>query len=154
MKLLLLCFLLNPLVFRYIIVVEKQGQVIFKKVLQDDKFRIVFVHSVEKTLVEECFRVEPDGSMVLYETRYSSYGAGLPSDAEGGFALENGRFVLKLERKFERITLRVSHIDGHGIVFSDGMIRFKDIANVNDPLMIYVKRQRSFEEKSFEEESP
>lgn len=154
MKVLLLCFLLNLLSFRYVIVVEKQGQVIFEKILHDDKFRIVFVHSVEKTLVEECFRIDPDGSMVLYEARYSSYGAGLPSDAEGGFALENGRFVLKLERKFERITLRVSHIEGHGIVFSDGAIWFKDIANVNEPLTIHVKKRPSFEEKSFEEESP
>ncbi len=130
-------------------VVERQGQVIFEKILCDGKFNIVFVHSVEKTLVEECFTIEPDGSLILFETRYSSYGAGLPSDAEGGFAVEDGKFLLKLHRRFERITLRVSHIEGHGIVFSDRTIWFKDIANVNDALTIYVKVLPSLKLKIF-----
>ena len=145
----MLCALLSLLSFRYVLVVEKQGQVIFQKVLNDDWFAVVFVHSVERTLVEERFKVEPDGSLLLFETRYSSYGAGLPSDAEEGFAVEDGKFVLKLHRRFERIVLRVSHIEGHGMVFCDRTIWFKDIANVNDALTIYVKVLPSLKLKIF-----
>lgn len=139
-KFLLLCAFL-PIFIKpeSILLIEKQGKTIFEKHLEDPFFSLVFIHSVEQTKVEERFRVEPDGKLCLYECRYSSYGAGLPSDGGGGFALENGEFVLKLDRKFERITLRVSHIDGHGIVFTDGPVWFKDIANVGDTLTIYVK---------------
>ncbi|WP_448531828.1 DUF1850 domain-containing protein [Pseudothermotoga sp.] len=149
MKAFLLCALLSLLSCHYVLVVERQGQVIFEKILCDGKFTIVFVHSVEKTLVEECFTIEPDGSLILFEARYTSYGAGLPSDAEGGFAFEDGKFLLKLHRKFERITLRVSHVEGHGILFSDGTVWFKDIANVNDALTIYVKVLPSLKLKIF-----
>ncbi|KUK02658.1 MAG: hypothetical protein XD58_0891 [Thermotoga sp. 50_1627] len=135
----MLCALLSLLSFRHVLVVEKQGQVIFQKVLSDDWFAVVFVHSVERTLVEERFKVEPDGSLLLFETRYSSYGAGLPSDAEEGFAVENGKFVLKLHRRFERIVLRVSHVEGHGLLFNDGVVWFKDLADDNDALTIYVR---------------
>jgi len=145
----LLCALLSLLSCHYVLVVERQGQVIFEKILCDGKFTIVFVHSVEKTLVEECFTIEPDGSLILFEARYISYGAGLPSDAEGGFAFEHGKFLLKLHRRFERITLRFSHIEGHGILFSDGTVWFKDIANVNDALTIYVKVLPSLKLKIF-----
>ncbi len=145
----MLCALLSLLSCHYVLVVERQGQVIFEKILCDGKFTIVFVHSVEKTLVEECFTIEPDGSLILFEARYTSYGAGLPSDAEGGFAFEDGKFLLKLHRKFERITLRVSHVEGHGILFSDGTVWFKDIANVNDALTIYVKVLPSLKLKIF-----
>lgn len=145
----MLCALLSLLSCHYVLVVERQGQVIFEKILCDGKFTIVFVHSVEKTLVEECFTIEPDGSLILFEARYTSYGAGLPSDAEGGFAFEDGKFLLKLHRRFERITLRVSHIEGHGILFSDGTVWFKDIANINDALTIYVKVLPSLKLKIF-----
>ena len=145
----MLCALLSLLSCHYVLVVERQGQVIFEKILCDGKFTIVFVHSVEKTLVEECFTIEPDGSLILFEARYTSYGAGLPSDAEGGFAFEHGKFLLKLHRRFERITLRFSHIEGHGILFSDGTVWFKDIANVNDALTIYVKVLPSLKLKIF-----
>lgn len=122
-----------------ILLIEKQGKIILEKRLNEPFFSLVFIHSVEQTKVEERFRVETDGKLYLYECRYSSYGAGLSSDSGGGFVLENGEFVLKLDRKFERITLRVSHIDGHGIVFNDGPVWFKNIANVGDTLTIYVK---------------
>lgn len=139
-KFLLLCVLLPIFIEpEFILLIEKQGKTIFEKHLEEPFFSLVFIHSVEQTKVEERFRVEPDGKLCLYECRYSSYGAGLPSDGGGGFALENGEFVLKLDRKFERITLRVSHINGHGIVFNDGPVWFKDIANVGDALTIHVK---------------
>lgn len=138
--LLLLCVLIPILIEPEItLLIEKKGEIIFEKYLKEPVFSLVFIHSVEQTKVEERFKVEPDGKLCLYECRYSSYGAGLPSDSGGGFVLENGEFVLKLDRKFERITLRVSHIDGHGIVFNDGPVWFKNIANVGDALTIYVK---------------
>ncbi|WP_345967180.1 DUF1850 domain-containing protein [Pseudothermotoga sp.] len=133
----------------FVFLIEKQGEVIFEKRLEEPFFSLVFIHSVERTKVEERFRIEPNGEMLLYECRYSSYGAGLPSDIGGGFALEDGEFVLKLDRRFERITLRVSHIDGHGIVFKDGPLWFKSIANVGDTLTFYVKPKLSKRSKIF-----
>ncbi|MCS7240620.1 MAG: DUF1850 domain-containing protein [Candidatus Bipolaricaulota bacterium] len=43
-------------------------------------FWLEFVHSVERVPVRERLVASADGKLVLKETRYSSYGAGLPSD--------------------------------------------------------------------------
>lgn len=51
----------------------------------------------------------------LYELRYQSSGVGMPEDAELGYRLEDGFFVLAMDRSFETIPLRVSVVDGHGV---------------------------------------
>ena len=52
----------------------------------------------------------------------------MPNDAEGGFRLEDGRFVLALSRRFESIDVRVSPVPGHGIRLGETMLQFTDWA--------------------------
>jgi hypothetical protein len=92
--------------------------------LPDGLFDHAFVHSFHLTPVTERFRVEGDGKggtvLRLYELRYQSSGVGMPEDAELGYRLENGVFVLKMDRSFASIPLRVSILEGHGITI-DGI---------------------------------
>ncbi|AEH50323.1 DUF1850 domain-containing protein [Pseudothermotoga thermarum] len=119
-----------------ILQILKGQRVVWAKAIFDGKFTMTYVHSVEKTPVYEFYKIDRDGYLHLYEARYSSYGAGLPSEPEEGFRIENNQLVLKITRKFEKIPLRVSHLDGHGILFKDGVIMFKDIAKENELIIL------------------
>lgn len=69
-----------------------------------DRLTLRFKHSVERTWVEEIFRVDERYRLVLEETRYESFGAGLPFDEpHTRFAERDGRFVMTgLERPMPR----------------------------------------------------
>ncbi|MGJ8455195.1 DUF1850 domain-containing protein [Pseudothermotoga sp. U03pept] len=120
-----------------ILLIKKNGETVYCKEVLSGKFILTFVHSVEKTTVYELYEIEDDGTLHLYESWYSSLGAGLPSDIEGGFEIEDGFFKVRVSRVFKEISLRVSHLDGHGLIFEDGSnLMFKDIAEVNELLTI------------------
>lgn len=64
-----------------------------------------FVHSVERTPVRERLAASWGGKLVLRETRYLSYGAGLPSEG----ALQEGWLVAEDRRTaLPELVLRVS----------------------------------------------
>lgn len=99
---------------------DAAGKILGKLALPDGRFDFVFIHSVHLTPVEERYEVLAPGvlgrtMLHLYELRYQSPGVGMPSDAEGGYRLEGGFFVLSMDRTFARIPLRVSIVPGHGI---------------------------------------
>lgn len=75
--------------------------------LPGEKLQIDFIHSVQKTPVEENLTVEREG-FVLHSTRYFSFGVGLPFlSEEGEFHFEEGAFVLDhMERHFPRLSVR------------------------------------------------
>jgi len=59
-------------------------RVIFRKTTAPgDIFTFAYIHSIENIPVEGVFAVEDDGALRVLETRYPSYGAGLPSEAAG-----------------------------------------------------------------------
>ena len=46
--------------------------------VEDGLWHLNYIHSVQKTVVDECFRVREDNTFSMYRTRYSSFGVGLP----------------------------------------------------------------------------
>lgn len=48
-----------------------------------DGFTFTYIHSIEKIPVEGVFAVEEDGALRVVETRFPSYGAGLPVQTAG-----------------------------------------------------------------------
>lgn len=78
-----------------------------------DTFTIRFTHSVQKTPVDEIFTIKKGLKMVLEETIYSSYGAGLPSEIYGSqqFFLENGTFIIRgFDKEFDEIPIFVGAV--------------------------------------------
>ena len=70
---------------------------------------IEFIHSVQKTPVQEKLRVSADKkSLELRETRYHSFGVGLPFlESEGDFRQEGDDFVITgMDRRFKDLSLR------------------------------------------------
>lgn len=120
---------------------DDRGRALGRIELPDARFEYVFVHSVHHTPVEELYRVEDRGAfrlplLRLYELRYESSGVGMPADAEGGYRLEDGKFILKMDRGFERIPLLVSIVPGHGIVAGGAYQGFRNWARPEDALVI------------------
>lgn len=68
---------------------------------------IRFIHSVQKTPVEEFLTVYADGHFHLTGTRYQSHGVGLPFlPEEGTFHQEGEYFILSMDRDYPALSLR------------------------------------------------
>lgn len=68
---------------------------------------IHFIHSVQKTPVEEFLTAHADGHFHLTGTRYQSHGVGLPFlPEEGNFRREGDYFVLDMDRDYNELSLR------------------------------------------------
>jgi hypothetical protein len=90
-------------------------------VLKDGTFAHHFIHSIHTTAVDEFFAVEGN-RLTLTGIAYDSYGVGMPTDEGLSFTLKDNRFYLRMERSFDRLDIRVSHVPDHGLVI-DGELR-------------------------------
>ena len=112
-------YFFHPVREAQLVITAKDGRRLAALRLIEGRFDHVFVHSIHLTPVEERFVVETDAKggteLRLFELRYQSLGVGMPSDAEGGFRLENGRFILTMNRVFKKIPVMVSVVPGHGV---------------------------------------
>lgn len=92
------------------LVVSSEGKVLTAvKAEKGLAFSTRFIHSVQKTPVEEYFTVndKTDG-FVLHSTKYQSFGVGLPFlTTDGSFRREADWFIMEgMERQLPDLTLR------------------------------------------------
>ena len=81
--------------------------VLVRQIRGEAPLTIRFIHSVQKTPVEEFLTVRADGRFHLTGTRYRSHGVGLPFLAEeGAFRQEGDWFVLDMDRSYDELSLR------------------------------------------------
>lgn len=79
-----------------------------RPMISDVNLKISYIHSVQKTPIEEYLKIERSGKIRLYETHYQSFGVGLPFlEEEGEFHQEGNIFVLKMNREFKDLALGV-----------------------------------------------
>ena len=81
--------------------------VLVRQIRDEVPVTIHFIHSVQKTPVEEFLTVHADGHFHLTGTRYQSHGVGLPFlPEEGTFRQEGDYFVLNMDRDYPTLSLR------------------------------------------------
>ena len=81
--------------------------VLARQIRDEVPVTIRFIHSVQKTPVEEFLTAHADGHFHLAGTRYQSHGVGLPFlSEEGTFRQEGDYFVLDMERDYKELSLR------------------------------------------------
>lgn len=107
--------LINLLKIQYILVIEdKTNNKNYEFYLKDKKFSLGYTHSVMKTEAEEIFTACEDKKIKLIRTEYKSYGVGLPFlPEEGKMRVEDGKFILDMEREFKNISMVISPIGKH-----------------------------------------
>lgn len=73
-----------------------------------DTWYIEFMHSVQKTPVQEYFIVRGENDLLLEKTIYQSMGVGLPFMASEGKlkTTGDGHFVLEMHREYKTLKLR------------------------------------------------
>ena len=81
--------------------------VLARQIRDEVPVTIRFIHSVQKTPVEEFLTAHADGHFHLSGTRYQSHGVGLPFlPEEGTFHEEDGHFILDMDRDYDTLSLR------------------------------------------------
>lgn len=91
------------------LIMEADGhrEVLAAQIRDEVPLTVRFIHSVQKTPVEEFLTVRADGHFHLAGTRYQSHGVGLPFLAEeGAFRREGDYFILDMERDYPALSLR------------------------------------------------
>ena len=86
---------------------DGQKTVLVRQLRDEVSLTVHFIHSVQKTPVEEFLTAYADGHFHLTGTRYQSYGVGLPFlPEEGTFRREGDYFVLDMDRDYPALSLR------------------------------------------------
>lgn len=108
--------------------------------LPDNTFSLGYKHSVLKTPAEEFFYVRDNNTMLLHKTEYESYGVGLPFLADkDDFKIENGKFILLIQREFKKLNMIISPIPNHWLSIGDDKYYLNDILKEPDSsISIYV----------------
>ena len=99
------CWMLRPCLF----LAGEDGVIAVQEAYAGLPIKIRFIHSVQKTPVEEFLTVSQDISSVkLKSTIYHSFGVGLPfMIEEGNFRHEGDDFILEdMNRSFKNLSLR------------------------------------------------
>ncbi len=65
------------------------------KVVPGDKIEVNWIHSVELTPWSELYEVSDQKQLTLIETRFQSFGAGVPYEHQGTVTMEDGYIVIK-----------------------------------------------------------
>lgn len=101
-----------------------------------------YVHSVQKTPVDEIIEVSAGGHLVVRETVYDMYGAGLPSDILGGdfsIDVENGKFrISNMSRDMLSWPVRVTFTPGQTLEVRGEKLPLSSLAPPTNRLVISV----------------
>jgi len=105
-----------------------------------DGFTLSFIHSINLSPVDEEFAVD-DGSLLLRRMSFDQMSTGMPSGDEDGFAVEDGRFVTRPNRRYPEIAVRVSPVPGHVLSVGGRARPLTDWAPVGGLLVLRASRR-------------
>lgn len=125
---------------------RKAGQVLaLAPVHVGERFTISFTHSIAKTPVDEIFVIAPGREMIVTETIYESFGAGLPFDTENAeqhLITENGKYRLtNLDRHLPEFLMAVGTVANHQLLINGKQIPFVQFAQPGQSVRIRVRMQ-------------
>ncbi|HOD58572.1 MAG TPA: DUF1850 domain-containing protein [Rectinema sp.] len=106
-----------------LIIKNSQNKTVARLPLYDGQFIHHYIHSIHKTAVDEYFQIK-GRNLELFQVKYDTYGVGMPSDGGEAFAIEDGRFVVKMHRTFFDIPILVSIVPQHGVIVEDELFLF------------------------------
>lgn len=106
-----------PLIEQFTISNNKTNKIVFcDSIHKYRNFYISFIHSVNKTKVEEYYKIEGD-EFIVYKTRFYSYGAGMPDGSDNPNAnikFKDGLVEIdNINRKLDHFSYMVGTIARH-----------------------------------------
>lgn len=107
---------------RLYLIENKSGKTIKSfPVKNGEEFTVYFIHSVEKTPWYEIYYIKNDNEIYLKETRFYSYGAGLPSTTNFGFSFDNGSMKIEnYNMKMENLIYKIGAVIADHVIIIRG----------------------------------
>ncbi|MEA1962493.1 MAG: DUF1850 domain-containing protein [Bacillota bacterium] len=114
---------------------------LFIPLVREKAFSLEYVHSVQKTPVQEHFVLAPDNQLLLTSTHYQSYGVGLPYlPEEGNLVNDHGVFLLSgINRLFNEVNMGFMPLAKHGLIYHGKHYYFKNYFTSGALLQITVQ---------------
>jgi hypothetical protein len=114
-----------------------------------ERFTVHFTHSWARSPVDEIFQVDRDNNIVLKETVYEDFGAGLPHEPENpqsSIVVENGKiFVRDIDRVIYDLQIRTGRfVAEHALLYRDKRVAFSDIATRGSAVIFKVKTMKRY----------
>ncbi len=125
-----------------LVISEQQGdEVLIIPMLDEQEFDYKYIHSVQKTPVQEHFAVAPDNQLLLTSTTYQSFGVGLPFlPGEGDLKHIDGKYVLTgINRRFDRINIGFITLAHQELSYDGKCYSFQDYFESGALLVVEVK---------------
>jgi hypothetical protein len=126
-----------------VLVIEeaKSGKVLWQNEIEkEDWFRHEYIHSVEKSLVIEKFKMGDGGQIFAMESWTRSFGAGLPYEFKGTVEIKDGFYILKdLYEPIDVLHMQPSHLHLHTFHFKDEVIVLSEAPYTRNHLKFHIK---------------
>lgn len=121
---------------------QQDGKVVYISTIKyGERFAVEWMHSVELQPWREIFEYTEQG-LYLRDTRFKSFGAGVPDYGGREYALENGFIVFKgLDIKMQRVPYGVSSFAGHRLIFRHRTIPL--ISLTEDGTYVYIQVEKT-----------
>ncbi len=113
---------------------------------EKDQFTISCIHSVEKTPVDEIYSIQ-NGDIVLKETVYSDFGAGLPYQATGTQKFSHEGKVFRITGyniEIPVLYIRVGRFAEHTFTFEDKEYKLTKWAKPGENLAFDIEKTNLF----------
>lgn len=125
----------------------KTGKVLWKnEISAEDWFHHEYIHSVEKSLVIEKFKMDHTGQIFAMESWTRSFGAGLPYELKGTVEIVDGYYISKeLYEPVDILHMQPSHLHSHTFHFRDEVIVLSEAPFTRTHLRFYIKSMNWFE---------
>ncbi len=109
----------------------------------DSRFSVTFIHSVNKSAVEELYQIKEDG-IYLEECIYSAFGAGVATEVEDGQTLtytDDGKMIISgFDRKIDNLSYIVGTVSDHVLKINDEEISLRDLCGRNSVVHFQYKK--------------
>jgi len=119
---------------------RRSDKVIFRgKAAPGDIFTFAYIHSIEKIPVEGVFAVEADGALRVVETRFPSYGAGLPPQVTGKSA--DGKWMVAPGgQKLTEFSFYISPINRATLRMETKTLELTNLIDSGDVVVVTIRR--------------
>ncbi len=109
---------------KYVFTDNQTGETAAYLRIQEQTFKIKYIHSIHLSEVLESYKVLADGSLQLVELEYEDFNIGMPSNAGEGetFVEKDGKYIIAgMDRRMGEFRLFVGDVDAGLYFLADGV---------------------------------
>lgn len=108
---------------------------------EGEKFTVLYTHSVELTPVSETYIIDDD-EIILTETWFKSYGAGLPASSPYKFEINHKGFrIYEINQVMDGLTYRTGAVRAnHRLILNDKVYNFLDFSNPREGVRFEIRK--------------